>query len=135
VVLDRHRFERLGDSDHQQLHVAVVIVIVHYHRPGEPVQVTLVRRLTRLLRAQRWIVLGQLTKPADDEVELYNQRLLGPQRAVIVEDGKPSGGFNVVGPPCSVASATKSVIADLVGPSFQELSFALILMTLIVSRR
>ena len=109
-------------------------MVVQYHRPGEPVQVTLVRRLIRLLGAQRWIVLGQLAKPADGEVELLDQRLLGPQRAVIVENGNPSGGSRLSAP-SSVASATKSVIADLVGPSFQELSFALILMTLIVSRR
>jgi hypothetical protein len=67
------------------------------HGTGEPLQITLVRRLVGLLRSQRWILLGQLPKAPDSEVQLNNQRLLRPQRAVIVEDGDSCGGFDVIG--------------------------------------
>jgi hypothetical protein len=70
--------------------------MLHYC-PAEPPQIALVCRLVRLLRPQRGIALGNLSEAADGEVKLDNQRLFGPQRAVIVEDGNTGGRFDVIG--------------------------------------
>jgi hypothetical protein len=53
------------------------------------VQVVLVRRLPGLERPQRLVLLGQLRKAAQDEVELDRDGLLAPERAVVVEDRDP----------------------------------------------
>jgi hypothetical protein len=67
--------------------VAVVAVVVLDHRLAEPTEVLLVGRLERLLLAQCRIGFGQLGEATQREVELDRDRLLGPQGAVVVDDG------------------------------------------------
>ena len=87
VLFDRHVGERRGHRTHQQAQVAVVAVVVLDHRLTEPAQVVLVRRLVRLLVAQLRVGLGHLGESPQREVELDRDRLLRPQRAVVVERG------------------------------------------------
>ncbi len=62
-------------------------MVVLDHRLAQPAEVVLVGRLVRLLLAQRRVGLGQLGESAQREVELNRDRLLRPQRAVVVERG------------------------------------------------
>ena len=54
------------------------------------------------------------------EGDLEIERLLAPQRAVIVEDGDALAGGTKSAPPCVVTRATKSVIDFFAAPSFQD---------------
>ena len=58
VLLDREVSERPGNRAHQQPQIVVVTLIVLDHRLAEPGEVVFVRRLERLLLAQRRIGLG-----------------------------------------------------------------------------
>ncbi len=87
VVVDRHAAEGLQHPAHQHLHVAVVTVVVLRDDVAEPGVVLVVRRLPRLLGAQRRIRLGHRSQPLQDEPELDRHWLLAPQRAVVVERG------------------------------------------------
>ena len=98
VVLDALAGERLEDAAHQHLHVAVVAVVVLRDRLAEPGVVLLVRGLPRLSCPQRLVLLGHLGEAPEDEAELDRHRLLAPERAVVVEDGDPLGGRDVVRP-------------------------------------
>ncbi len=94
ILVDRPAAECLQDASHQQLHVAVVAVVVLRDRAAEPGVVVLVGRLPRLTLTERGVRLRHLGQPLQDERELDRQRLLAPQRAVVVEDRNPLLGRN-----------------------------------------
>ena len=98
VVLDALAGEGLEHAAHQHTQVGVVAVVVLVDRPAEPRVVLVVRGLPRLLRAQRLVLLGHLGEAHQDEAELDRHRLLAPERAVVVVDGDPLGGRDVVRP-------------------------------------
>ena len=102
----------------KEFQVRVVTVVVLGDGVAEPGQIAGGRCGVRLLVSQRGIGRHLFGEPAHQEVELDVRRLLTPQRAVVVEDGD---AFFAARP--AVADApTKSTIADLVGPSFQDSS-------------
>ena len=98
VVLDVLAGEGLQHAAHQHAQVAVVAVVVLVDRPAEPRVVLVVRRLPRLLRAQRLVLLRHLGEAHEDEAELDRHRLLAPERAVVVVHGDPLGRRHVVRP-------------------------------------
>ena len=98
VVLDALARERLEEPAHEHGEVAVVAVVVLVDRSAEPRVVLLVRGLPRLFRAQRLVLLGHLGEAHQHEAELDRHRLLAPERAVVVVDGDPFRGRDVVRP-------------------------------------
>ena len=80
----------------ERAHVGVVAGVVLLQHRSEPAEVPLVRRLPRLLLAERRVGLGHLVEPAQDEVGLNRHRLLAPERAVVVEDRDALLGRNAV---------------------------------------
>ena len=96
-VLDAH--SRVGGEDaaEQHLDLAVVTRVVLGHHRAQPLAVLLAGRLPGVAVAQRRIGLGHLRQSAQDEIGLDRQRLLAPERAVVVEhrdalfDGDGSG--------------------------------------------
>ena len=86
-----------GDHAAQERpHVGVVAGVVLHHHLSQPGVVALVRRLPGLLVAERRVGLRHLVEPAQDEVGLDRQRLLAPERAVVVEDRDALGRRHAV---------------------------------------
>ena len=88
---------------------------------GERLHVAFEYRLERL----RVFPLGMLRRQRLDAVEREGEldvhRLLGPERAVVVEDGDALGWRHEVGRrPAVVTAATKSTMACFAAPSFQD---------------
>ena len=98
IVLDTLAGEGLQQAAHQHRQIGVVAVIVLVDRAAEPCVVLLVRGLPRLPRAQRLVLLRHLREPHQDEAELDRHRFLAPQGAVVVVDGNPFGGRDIVRP-------------------------------------
>ena len=87
VLVDGEPGERRQDAGHQHLHLAVVAGVVLRHDVAQPLHVVLVRGLPRLPGAERLVERRHLGEALEDEGELDRQRLLAPQRAVVVERG------------------------------------------------
>ena len=76
----------------KQAKVGVVTVVVLDHGLGQPVVVALDCCLVGLPTPQRGIRRSELRQPEQREVELDRDRLLAPQRPVVVEHRHPLGG-------------------------------------------
>ena len=76
------------------------------------------------LEGLRGLPLGMLRRQrlhaVEREGELEVDRLLGPERAVVVEDGDALGGRHEAGPASLVTFATKLMMACFGGPSFHD---------------
>jgi hypothetical protein len=90
-VLDRHPLERLRHGGHEDAEVGVIAAVVLDHRRPERAVVLGQRRSVRLVVGEAGVGLGLVGHAVEREVELDRDRLLGPQRAVVVEDGDPLG--------------------------------------------
>jgi hypothetical protein len=73
--------------------------VVVDHGLRHPLVVVLVGRPVGLSVAQRRVAFGQLGQPSQREVELDDERLLHPQRPVVVEHRDACGRLDVVRAP------------------------------------
>ena len=84
-VFDTHSRVGRQDAAEQHLDLAVIARVVLGHHGVQPFAVLFAGRLPGLAIAQRRIGLTHLGQSTQDEVRLDRQRLLAPQRAVVVE--------------------------------------------------
>ena len=89
------------------------------HR-GDGLDVALEQRLEGLPGLPFGVLRRQRLHAVDRERELEVDRLLGPQRAVVVEGGDALGMRHEVRAALVVTRATKSMIDRFTGPSFQD---------------
>ena len=88
---------------------------------GERLDVALEQRLEGLLCLPFGMLRRQRLDAVEREGDLEVDRLLGPQRAVVVEGGDALGdAARSSGKPSVVTPATKSMIDRFAGPSFQD---------------
>ena len=118
-VVDADSRVRGEHAAEERAHVRVVAGVVLGHAPRPARRSRARTPPSTAAVAQLGIRLGHLGEPAQDEVGLDRQRLLAPQRAVVVEDGDALLGRHVRP---AVTRSTKSRTASCVGPSFQEAS-------------
>ena len=121
VVVDRPAREGLDDAGDQQLHVALVAVVVLRHRGAEPAVVAArtppstaaARAATRPPPPSRASAAGRSrARSASASRTTASRRCRTRRRA------RRGGTWS--GPPSAVTRATKSTIAARAGPSFQE---------------
>jgi len=91
-----------------------------FARGGQRLHVLVQYRPERLGRFPFRMLGRHRLDAVEGERELEIERLFAPQRAVIVEGGDALLGGTKSAPPCVVTRETKSVIAFLTAPSFQE---------------
>ena len=88
-LLDGDAPERGEDAGRERRQVGVVARVVLGEDRAQPAVVVLVCGLPGLAGAKLGIGLRHLDQPAEDEVGLDRQRLLAPQRAVVVKHRHP----------------------------------------------
>ena len=98
VLLDRQALIRRQNSAGQDLQHGIIAVVVLGDRVGEPRQVTGRGGGVGLLLPQRRVGGRLFGQPTHQEVQLDVCRFLHPQRAVVIEDGDPGFGLNVIRP-------------------------------------
>ncbi len=77
------------DAGQERPHVRVIAGVVLGEHLAQPRVVTLVRGLPGLAASQLGVGIGHLIETSENEVRLNRQRLLAPQRAVVVERRDP----------------------------------------------
>ena len=87
---------------------------------GKNVRIVLQDGLERLSFMPFRMLTGKGVNAVTHEKGLHIERLLAPERAVVVKCGDPLGTGTNSGPPSLVTRSTKSRIARFDGPSFQE---------------
>ena len=99
-------------------------------QPGrsERGHVALEHRLERLGRLPLRVLAGERPDAVEGERELDVERLLRPERPVVVEDGEALAGGTWSGPASSVTASTNARMARFASPSFQDGSGSGVLM-------
>src|SRR5262245_35039647 len=94
VFVDGLPGERTEHAAERNLQVRVIAVLMLLDRTTEPRKVLLVCGFPGLLVTECRISRGHLGQSLEDETCLNGERLLCPQRTVVIEDGDALLGWN-----------------------------------------